>query len=274
MTRMRTTFLLFLVSFITYAPVIINANAQTTSGLVCVSLVTFSCPMVEPIYSGRQGTELRVNVVVQGVEPFDSYSVVMGVNSSILQPVSVNGTGGLLQNVNSMICTGGQGDPCAHWLGLGPGDVRVAGWGSVTNSTTVEYTVSSSGSVTNQSVTSGLLFTITYEILAETKGTQIVLFDQVSPSGWSCACALFSNSVKGESFRTNVQGGFFSNYSLLLDDVNGDCRVDLFDLMLILYDWGSASSSVNWNPRANLNGDGKVDITDFYSAALNFGKTC
>src|SRR2546426_9667392 len=194
--------LLFLVSVIAYSPLTIFANAQTISGLVCVSPVAYSCPFGQPIYTGRPGTELHVNVVVQGAEPFDAYSVVIGVNSSILQPVSVNATGGLLPNINSMICTGGQSDPCAHWLGLGPGDVRVAGWGSVTNTTGVDFTVSSSGSISNQSVTTGLLFTITYEVRVETKGTQIVLFDQVSPSGWSCACALFSNSAKGESFQS------------------------------------------------------------------------
>src|SRR6267143_6746118 len=269
LTRIRSILLLFLVSVIAYSPVTIYVNAQTTSGLVCVSPGSDSCPILQPIFTGKPGTQLRVNVVVQNAEAFDSYSVVIGVNSSILQPVSVNATGGLLPNINSMICTGGQGNPCAYWLGLGPGDVRVAGWGSVTNTTGVDFTVSSSGSISNQSVTTGLLFTITYEVRAETKGTQIVLLDQVSPSGWSCACALFSNSVKGESFRTNVQGGFLSNYTLLLGDVNGDCRVDLFDLMLILYAWGSASSPVNWNPRADLNGAGKFAITDFYSCALN-----
>jgi len=274
LTRIRSILLLFLVSVIAYSPVTIYVNAQTTSGLVCVSRVSYSCPIVQPVYTGRPGTQLSVNVVVQGAEPFDAYSVVIGVNSSILQPVGVNATGGLLPNINSMICTGGQGDPCAYWLGLGPGDVRVAGWGSVTNTTGVDFTVSSSGSISNQSVTTGLLFTITYEVRAETKGTQIVLFDQVSPSGWSCACALFSNSVKGESFQSNVQGGWFSNSSLLLGDANGDCRVEFLDLVLILYAWGSAPGSVNWNPSADLNGDGKVDLIDFYAAVMNYGSVC
>ena len=274
LTRIRSILLLFLVSVIAYSPVTIYVNAQTTSGLVCVSRVSYSCPIVQPVYTGRPGTQLSVNVVVQGAEPFDAYSVVIGVNSSILQPVGVNATGGLLPNINSMICTGGQGDPCAYWLGLGPGDVRVAGWGSVTNTTGVDFKVSSSGSISNQSVTTGLLFTITYEVRVETKGTQIVLFDQVSPSGWSCACALFSNSVKGESFQSNVQGGWFSNSSLLLGDANGDCRVDFLDLVLILYAWGSAPGSAIWNPSADLNGDGKVDLIDFYAAVMNYGSVC
>src|SRR5438445_12187605 len=138
LTRIRSILLLFLVSVIAYSPVTIYVNAQTTSGLVCVSPGSDSCPILQPIFTGKPGTQLRVNVVVQNDEAFDSCSLVIGVNSSILQPVSVNAKGGVLPKINIIICYVGQGNPCAYWLGLGPGDVRVAGWGSVTNTTGVD----------------------------------------------------------------------------------------------------------------------------------------
>jgi hypothetical protein len=49
--------------------------------------------------------------------------------------------------------------------------------------------------------------------------------------------------------------------------------VDIRDIHFIAVLYGTNSTSPNWNPSADLNGDGKIDIRDVHIAALNYGKT-
>ncbi len=254
-----TSLLLAILSLATTLPVN-QAHSNSTVGLVCVSTVTTSCPATLPTFTADPGSQLTVRVVIQGSDAFDSYSVAIGANQSILKVASIDATGGMLQNLNYMICTGQQSDPCAYWLGLGPGDVRVSASGTVT-----------------QAPTTGLLFTVTYNVLARTAGSPVVLFDQVSPSGPSCECALLSNSVTRNSFMSSVQGASFANPSMsgsLVGDVDNDCVVDIRDAAIIAYAFGATPVSSNWIPAADLNRDGIVSIIDAAMLAFNFGQRC
>ena len=239
----------------------VNQGYSTSiAGVACVSAVTTSCPTTPPILTAAPGSQLTVRVVIQGSDAFDSYSVAIGTNQSILKVASIDATGGLLQKLNYVICTGQQGDPCAYWLGLGPGDVRVYGSGNVT-----------------QAPTTGLLFTITYNVLERAASSPIVLFDQVSPSGWSCECALLSDSVTRNSFTSSVQGGSFATPSVnhpLVGDVNHDCVVNILDMAIIALSFGSTPGSNKWNPNADLNHDGMVNMVDVGMAAFHFGQRC
>jgi hypothetical protein len=49
--------------------------------------------------------------------------------------------------------------------------------------------------------------------------------------------------------------------------------VDIRDIHFIALLYGTNSTSPNWNPLADLNGDGKIDIRDVHIAAVNYGKT-
>ena len=55
-------------------------------------------------------------------------------------------------------------------------------------------------------------------------------------------------------------------------DVNGDGKVTITDIVIIALAFGSKPGDPNWNPNADLNGDGKVTITDIVIAALHFGE--
>jgi len=58
-------------------------------------------------------------------------------------------------------------------------------------------------------------------------------------------------------------------------DVNGDRIVNILDITQILTSYGSAGEGTrNWNPRADLNRNGRIDIMDFVIAAGKFGKNC
>jgi hypothetical protein len=52
--------------------------------------------------------------------------------------------------------------------------------------------------------------------------------------------------------------------------VNGDGKVDIFDLVIVAQNFGMASG---FDTRADLNNDNAVDIFDLVVVAQNFGKT-
>jgi len=58
-----------------------------------------------------------------------------------------------------------------------------------------------------------------------------------------------------------------------LGDVNRDGVIDDVDIAAIKAAYGSKPGAANWNPDADLNGDGKVDILDMTKASGNYGLT-
>ena len=58
----------------------------------------------------------------------------------------------------------------------------------------------------------------------------------------------------------------------LVGDVNGDGRVDLKDIALVVRAFGSTTTRPNWNPAADLNGDGIVNMQDVAIVARQFGQ--
>jgi uncharacterized protein (DUF2141 family) len=59
----------------------------------------------------------------------------------------------------------------------------------------------------------------------------------------------------------------------LTGDVNGDGKVDMQDVMVVIKAFGSIPGTARWNAAADLNGDGRVDVSDIIIVLLNFGKT-
>jgi len=55
-------------------------------------------------------------------------------------------------------------------------------------------------------------------------------------------------------------------------DINGDGRVDDFDLILFNEAYGSSPGSPNWNQYADINGDNIVDILDLNILGQNYGQ--
>ena len=64
-----------------------------------------------------------------------------------------------------------------------------------------------------------------------------------------------------------------ANETILKGDVNGDCRVDGFDLGLMGLSFGSKSGEVRFSAFADTNNDSKVDGDDLAKLARNFGKS-
>jgi hypothetical protein len=57
----------------------------------------------------------------------------------------------------------------------------------------------------------------------------------------------------------------------MLGDVNGDGKVDYWDLFLLARAYGSVEGDPNWNEQADFNGDGWINYMDLYVLARNYG---
>ncbi|MDH7477388.1 MAG: PKD domain-containing protein [Candidatus Bathyarchaeota archaeon] len=58
----------------------------------------------------------------------------------------------------------------------------------------------------------------------------------------------------------------------LIGDVNGDGKVDVKDLVLLIKAYGSYPGHPDWNPNADLNGDNKVDVKDLVILIKHYGE--
>lgn len=56
-------------------------------------------------------------------------------------------------------------------------------------------------------------------------------------------------------------------------DINVDGWVDIFDIVIVATNFSRVWCTLGWDPRADLNGDGIVDIFDIVVIALNFSNS-
>ncbi len=57
-------------------------------------------------------------------------------------------------------------------------------------------------------------------------------------------------------------------------DLNGDCIVDLADIMIVANSYGKASGNPGFDPRADIDKNGVVDIVDAATVAFEYGQKC
>ena len=67
--------------------------------------------------------------------------------------------------------------------------------------------------------------------------------------------------------------GSFSNLKIAPGDLNHDGIVDIKDAIIFSLAFGSTPSDQDWNPEADMDGNGEVDVFDMIKIAMNFGKT-
>lgn len=61
---------------------------------------------------------------------------------------------------------------------------------------------------------------------------------------------------------------------VLLSDINGDCRVDLTDLAIMLGAFGACSGEPAYSPLADLDNNGCIELTDLSTLLAEFGAAC
>lgn len=80
----------------------------------------------------------------------------------------------------------------------------------------------------------------------------------------------YAQPVEGETNTTNNNktGGLVA--VSIPGDINGDFKVSLRDLVLFGRAFGSKPDDANWNPNADIDGNGMVDPSDFIIIAQNY----
>ena len=148
-------------------------------------------------------------------------------------------------------------------LGMLSGDASSIAW-SVANGTVAGQSVNGSGTaravVWKGSIADG------YSIAD--LNTEIP-----SGTGWDLTCA-YGISSNGYIVGAGTTGGETEGFLLtpvLPGDVNGDGRVDINDLTIVLANYGK-TAGMSWGT-GDLVGDGTVDINDLTIVLANYGKT-
>jgi len=73
-------------------------------------------------------------------------------------------------------------------------------------------------------------------------------------------------------FQSDItQLPFFTAYAKVVGDVNGDFKVDILDVALVAYSFGTKKNQARWNAAADINSDGVIDILDVALSAYYFG---
>ena len=57
-------------------------------------------------------------------------------------------------------------------------------------------------------------------------------------------------------------------------DLNGDCVVDISDIMMVVAAWGLSEGQPGWDPRLDLDNNGVIDISDIMMVVRHWGETC
>ncbi|MGB5294131.1 MAG: GDSL-type esterase/lipase family protein [Thermoanaerobaculia bacterium] len=108
-------------------------------------------------------------------------------------------------------------------------------------------------------------------------GRRVTLSYTVKKSDLECAGRIAVRS-EDDASPPNISNRVMAEYSVsgakvLKGDVDGDCRVNGFDLSLLGLSFGSRRSEPRYSSLADTNNDGSVDGDDLARLASNFGRT-
>src|SRR5207247_6159505 len=155
-------------------------------GLVCIAATgRASCPSTIPSFGGAQGSQLTVSVVLQGSDPIGGFDVFVKTINSMLNPASVDLSGSLItQPTFTTECVNGvavQGSCSSPANGLGVVEVS---------------TIDASGNNVCSAPCTGLLFSVTYNIVGT--GTTDISY----PSNAGCASSVSGSDTCALIFDT------------------------------------------------------------------------
>ncbi len=88
--------------------------------------------------------------------------------------------------------------------------------------------------------------------------------DTSDSAGWT-APSFAGSQASGSA------SAFFTAYAKVVGGVNGDLKVNIIDLATVARAFGSKPGAVNWNPDADLDKNGIIDIRDLSIVAFYFG---
>lgn len=192
--------------------------------------------------AGRVGKILTIDVAVAGVTDLYGFEFKLSYNTTLLDAKSV-AQGAFFP-----------GPPNSYVLKNEINDAGGYVWFAVT---LLSPGLAKSGS--------GVLATITFNATygpsyPETAGCDLHLYD--TKLGDQTAQPIVHDAIDG-----------YYAYVPILGDINGDGKVDIFDLVILGAAFGSKPGDINWDQRADFNDDSQVDIFDAIMLANNYGET-
>ncbi len=247
--------LIVIASLIAIPASTLPARGQSV-GLVCIAATgSSSCPSTIPSFGGAQGSQLTVSVVLQGSDPIGGFDVFVKTINSMLNPASVDLSGSLItQPTFTTECVNGvavQGSCSSPANGLGVVEVS---------------TIDASGNNVCSAPCTGLLFSITYNIVGT--GTTDISYpsnascDPSSVAGSNTCVLVFDNG--GNVDNENVQIGTFANGP-------ADFSVTVIPNSLTVFQGGSATSQVVVSSTGGYSGP--VSITSSVAPVVTNGPT-
>jgi hypothetical protein len=100
----------------------------------------------------------------------------------------------------------------------------------------------------------------------------------VTITGNTTLTGLSNSSHNVIVYATDLAGNTGSNATYFtvttIGDINGDCKVDIKDLTLVIKYYGTYPGRPLWNPNADINFDNKVDIKDLTLVIKYFSSYC
>jgi Dockerin type I domain len=224
--------------------------ATSASGTPGTSI--FIQPTVSASASMIPGTNVTINVFINNVTNLDAWEYKVKVDTGVLKAVGADVTpywetqqaqskGLYIIQVNAT-----QGTAFVYWVSLRQPDGTIP---SLT--TTVPFQ----------------LGTATFQVLGTTQDTpfHIVTYQEDPKFG----TLLYDTSLNFIDYRST--DGTFANLRAPWD-INWDLKVNIVDLVLVARAFGTTPGSPGWNPLADIDGDGHVDITDLTIVAIHFGQ--
>jgi parallel beta-helix repeat protein len=109
-------------------------------------------------------------------------------------------------------------------------------------------------------------------LAAQTSETKTYTLDTSSIPKGNHTISAYADAVPGETDTADntLTDGLIS--VTIQGDVNGDCVVDIFDIVRIALAMGSKPNDPSWDPNADINNDGIIDIFDIVIVAIHFGE--
>jgi len=72
----------------------------------------------------------------------------------------------------------------------------------------------------------------------------------------------------------DLQDGQVTVMESIPGDLDGDCDVDIVDIMLVASRWNAHVGDPNYDPAYDMDADGDIDIVDIMIVASHSGETC